>query len=441
MRFHRFFLILFVFMLITGPAFSQSSYLQSGPMVGYSEMREVLLWVQTNASARVKFIYWDIENPDRTYSTDEPVTEKKKAFTAKVIADSVRQGKKYEYELYLNDQPVELSYPLKFQTQKLWQWREDPPEFRFVFGSGTFVNDRPDDRPEPYGGEYEIFEAVCAKQPDFVLWLGDNIYLREPDWNTRTGILYRNTHTRSLPELQPLLGSVHHYAIWDDHDFGPDNSDRSFWNKQTTLEAFKLFWGNPSFGINGQPGTTTTFSWGDAQFFLLDNRYYRSANHRKTGDRTVLGKEQFEWLIDALKFSRATFKFIAMGGQFLSPVTHGENYINYPEERAALLRAIETEGINGVIFLTGDRHFSELSKLERYHNYPLYEFTASPFTSGPNPRDEPNYLRLESTLVQERNFGLIEVSGQGGERSLKFSVYDKNGDELWTRIIHEDEIK
>lgn len=423
--------------------FSQASLLQSGPMVGYSEMREVLLWVQTTESALVKFVYWETGAPEIKYSTDEVETSKTNAFTAKLVADQVQPGKHYNYELYLNDQKVDRPYPLKFQTKKLWQWREEPPPFKIAVGSCAYVNDAPYDRPgEPYGGDYEIFTKIYELQPDAMLWLGDNVYLREPDWNTRTGIVYRYTHTRSLPELQPLLGSVHHYAIWDDHEYGPDNTDRSFWNKKTTLEIFELFWGNPSFGIDGLSGTTTTFEWADVQFFLLDNRYHRTPDTRKTGDRTILGEQQFEWLIDALVKSQATFKLIVIGGQVLNPVAHYENYTIFAAERERLLRTIEMEGVTGIVFLSGDRHFTELSMLRRDGSYPLYELTVSPLTAGPSKGvDEPNYLRVDGTFVGERNFAIIEVSGPRSARTMMISVYNKDGKKLWTHELKSVELR
>ena len=111
-------------------------------------------------------------------------------------------------------------YKLRFQTLKLWQHREEPPPFRVALGSCAFVNEAPYDRPgRGYGNDYEIFMSINDRRPDIMLWLGDNTYLREPDWNTRTGVLNRYTHTRSLPQMQPLLAASHNYAIWDDHDF------------------------------------------------------------------------------------------------------------------------------------------------------------------------------------------------------------------------------
>ena len=73
-------------------------------------------------------------------------------------------------------------------------------------------------------------------------------------------------------------------------------------------------------------GITSYFQWGDVDFFLLDNRYFRSPNYLTEGEKTILGKEQLEWLIDALVKSRAPFKMVAIGGQVLNTAEKYENY-------------------------------------------------------------------------------------------------------------------
>ena len=417
---------------------AQKTLLQSGPMVGYSEMREVLLWVQTKQSAKVQIAYWETTQPNQKMMTDAVSTQKQTAFTAKLIADQVQPGKSYNYQLLLNDKPVELGYPATFQSQTLWQWRTDAPDFKIALGSCAYVNEPPYDRPgNPYGGDYQIFTSIYQLRPDVMLWLGDNTYLREADWYTRTGILHRYTHARSLAELQPLLASTHHYAIWDDHDFGPDNSDRSFLHKDKTLEAFQLFWGNPSYGINGNPGITSFFQFNDVDFFLLDNRYHRSPDLRTTGVSEMIGKEQLEWLIDGLVNSKAPFKMIAIGGQVLSTAAVHENYIHfYAEERDYLLKRIEEENIKNVIFLTGDRHHTELSQMVNNKGNTIFDLTVSPLTSGASTNVETsNLLRVEGTLVQQRNFGWLEFSGTRAERTLTMRIFDANGKELWNRSI------
>jgi alkaline phosphatase D len=423
---------------LTVSIFAQSSLLQSGPMLGYNEMREVMLWVQTNAAAKVQIAYWPQAEPSQRLLTEERLTGKADAFTAKLIADEVEPGMKYGYELLINGQPVKLAYPTEFETQPLWQWRTDPPDFKVAIGSCSYINEDPYDRPgRPYGGGYQVFTAIHQQRPHAMVWLGDNIYLREVDWYSRTGILKRYTHTRSLPELQPLLASTHHYAIWDDHDFGPNDSDGSFVHKDKALEAFQLFWGNPTFGLSGQKGITSFFQYMDADFFLLDNRYNRSANGRKFGEKTILGKDQIDWLIDALAFSKAPFKIVCVGGQVLNTVPMHETYINAnPEERDYLLRRIEEEGIKNVIFLTGDRHHTELSRYVNAQGNAVYDFTSSPLSSG-TPREvtEVNTNRVEGTLVVQRNFGMLEFSGPRTARKLTLRTYDSEGKELWAHEI------
>ena len=433
--------ILFSLMFISTYA---QDLINSGPMVGYSTMQEVLLWVQTEERAKVHFEYYEIDNPKVKFSTDKIETEKKNGYVAKLIADQVIPGKKYKYEVYINNYKIERNYAMEFQTQELWKWRTDPPDVKFIIGSCSYINEPKFDRPgKPYGSNFEIFNSINKKKPDFMLWLGDNTYLREPDWNSRTGFIKRYSHTRAFPELQPLLASTHHYATWDDHDYGPNNSDGSFWLKETASEIFKLFWGNPNYDVTGKGGITGFFQWSDLDFFLLDNRYHRTANNNLTGNRQMLGKDQIDWLINALSFSQASFKFVAVGGQVISNGAVYENYATYPDERKYLLDKIREAKIEGVIFLDGDRHHTILSKMQETKNvYPLYDLTCSSLTAGVNNDNEPyNSFKLEETFVNVNNFGMLNVTGPTNDRELTIQIFDKDGKELWIKSIKANDLK
>ncbi len=443
MRFHMKLKILVTTIILTSffRLYSQKSLLQSGPMIGYSEMFEVMLWAQTKKEADVKIIYFDIKQPNKKHSTNTVKTKKENAFTAHLLADETEPGHTYIYNLYINNKKINFNYKTQFRTLKLWKWRTDPPEFSFASGSGTYINEPAYDRPgKGYGGDYQIFDNIVDKKPDFMLWTGDNIYLREPDWNTKTGILHRYTNTRSVPEMQKLLASVPNYAIWDDHDFGPNDSDKSFWNKNETLEGFKLFWGNPSYGIADIKGAITYFNWSDCDFFLLDNRYWRDPDKLISDNKTMLGKKQKEWLKDALTYSDAKFKFIVMGGQFLTTGGVYEVYTNYgfSNERTEIIEFIYKQNIKNVIFLTGDRHHSEISVLKNKNKPTIYDITTSPLTShhASANKDEINSLRVKGSLINKRNFSVISVSGKEKNRTLKVNFYDSNG-----QFIYHYEIK
>jgi alkaline phosphatase D len=419
--------------------------LHAGPMAGYATMREACIWVQTTAPAQVQVAYWDSLSPQRRFWSQPVQTSAQNAYVAHLLLDSLLPGRVYFYELWLNGEPVRLPYQPRFRTPPLWRWRGEPPTFRIALGSCAFINDTAFDRPgPPYGGEYEIFESIARLQPDVMLWLGDNVYLRESDWDSRTGVLRRYSHDRALPQLQRLLATTTHYAIWDDHDYGPNDSDRSFVHKFTTLEAFRLFWCNPTMGIDGLPGITTVVSWGDVDLFLLDNRFWRTPNALRSVERTILGEHQLRWLQEALVSSRARFKLVVMGGQFLNPLPVFETYSNCaPEERQRLLEWLQQQRIPGVLFVSGDRHFTELSRLERPGTYPLYELTVSPLTASPfaGADNEANPLRVPGTLVVQRNFAVLEFTGPARERRVVIRVYSAQGKLLWERTLWARELE
>ena len=259
--------------------------------------------------------------------------------TASVALFGLEPGTTYSYTVYVDGAPFETAYPTMLTTQALWQWRTDPPAFTVAFGSCYYDNDPDYDRPDkafadtltfarPYGGSTAIFEAIRQKKPDVMLWMGDNVYLREVDWWSPEGIAYRYAHNRQAPDLQPLLAAAAHYATWDDHDYGPNDSDRSYIHKEAALETFQRYWPNPTYGVGGVPGVFTQFQWGDAEFFLLDDRYHRAPNDAPPQERAYFGAAQLTWLLDALTASGAEFKVIVNGGQILNPIEIEETYAN-----------------------------------------------------------------------------------------------------------------
>ena len=188
---------------------SGNEALQNGPMLGYVEMREALVWVQTKTFADVQVEYWEAGKPDQKWRTDVVQTYKSSAFTAKCIASPLEPGITYEYRVEINGDSVHLTYPTNFKTQSLWQYRVDPPTFTVVTGSCAYVNESEYDRPgKPYGSDYQVFTQISNQKPDLMLWLGDNVYYREVDFYSRTGMQHRYTHDRAIPELQPLLAST-----------------------------------------------------------------------------------------------------------------------------------------------------------------------------------------------------------------------------------------
>ena len=412
--------------------------IKSGPMLGYNTLTETAIWLQTDKQCSASIHFWESDKPDSVnIVTISAADNTANAFEFHL--SNLKPGTDYTYKIQLEDNLIENNDQYHFQTQLHWQYRTDPPEFSVAIGSCSYINEKKIDRPgKIYGGDYRIFTSIKSKSPEVMLWLGDNIYLREVDWSSKSGYINRYEHTRSLAEIQSLLSSTHNYAIWDDHDFGPNDANGSWIHKDWALETFDMFWANPTTGTTDLKGITSAFSYNDMDFFLLDNRYHRTSDNLVDGETQILGKKQIEWLIQNLKFSRSPFKLVAVGGQVLNSAPVYETHAVYGEERKYLIRRIVEEEIEGVVFLTGDRHHSELSRYEDESGIVIYDLTVSPLTAGTHSDDdEDNKLRVKNTLVNERNFGVLNFKGKRGERQLEISIFDSDGELIWTKKLDQ----
>ncbi len=464
------FLFPILFGIATTVAFGEgNAKLLTGPMIGYSTMAETMIWVQTDAPGEVIVEYWNTEDPETIFQTDPISTEKKTAFVAKCIVDQVTAGTTYGYRVRIDGKlNVPLfregyqetgAIPLTFATPKNWRFREtghQPFNFSVALGSCAYINEEGGyDRlnGKPYGGDYQIFESIYEKKPELFVWLGDNIYLREPDWTSKTGIYHRWTHTRSTPEMRAMLATMPNYSTWDDHDYGPNNSGWDFWNKEATTDAFNLFSGNASAGLPELPGIFTFFNWGDVNFYLLDNRTYRTYDGMSDNDpdhaRSLLGKKQIDWLINTLKYRAgqtrnlssssypSTFNVICIGNQVFSPYS-SDSYTNYTEEFEYLMDRIVAEKIGGVVFVSGDVHFGEVSQ-RAFNNpngdpHPILDITTSPLTSGSwsgsDAKDNPYRVDIfpgEADRVAQRNFVTLSFEGSLKKRTMIIRYFDSNG--------------
>ena len=428
--------IQFYLLLIFGVCYNAAlAQIHNGPMIGYVQSKEVVLWVQTERSQMVQFVYRKAGSHHKWKATATQQTTEQTAFTCKAVVQDLKPGESYEYRVVL-DKQIEMPFGAQiFKTTTENSSKKNATDLCFAIGSCAYINEDGFDRPgKPYGGDYQIFEAIYQSTPDFMLWLGDNVYFREADLVSKSTMIHRYTFSRNLPELKKLLANIPQYAIWDDHDFGPNDSDGSFVNKSITKEVFDLFWANPPQKAPVHAGVTNQFTQSDCQFFLLDNRYDRSPNEWEGNPKTILGNAQLEWLKAALLESGATFKFIALGGQFLNTAPVFENYAanGFEKERQELIDFICQHQIKNVFFLTGDRHHSELSIFNEQGKPFIYDLTVSPLTSGTHDAlNEANLLRVKGSHIATRNFGLLKVSGKKNKRVLEIELYDSDGQSIW----------
>jgi alkaline phosphatase D len=168
-----------------------------------------------------------------------------------------------------------------------------------------------------------------------------------------------------------------------------------------------------------------------------------SIDGKPNPEKRMLGKQQMEWLKNALLFSNATFKIIVFGIQVLNSVSPYDKWSDFPVEYEEMMDFLLENKINGVLFFTGDRHHSEIIKLERAGTYTLYDITVSPLTSGTHKFggvEANNPLRVFG-LDEKQNYGRISITGKRNERKFSIDFLGVKGEKLGEWSISEKELK
>lgn len=288
----------------------------------------------------------------------------------------------------------------------------------------------------------DMWQHILANDPELWVWLGDNIY---GDTDDKVKMVAKYNRQLGHPEYQELLASCKVIGTWDDHDFGINDGGTEFEFKYTAQDLMLDFLGEPEGSKRRKtPGVYSSYTWGEEdkqlKVIMLDGRFFREKQEKSGGKNqrytqnttgTFLGKKQWKWLKRELRKSEATINLIGLGVQVIPEEHPFEKLANFPNERKRMLDIIAKSKAKNVIFLSGDRHIAEFSKM-KYPGipYPLYDFTSSGLThSYEKVGKEPNRHRI-SKLIGQRNFGLIEIDWaqkrlKASIRGLENVVYDE----------------
>lgn len=287
-----------------------------------------------------------------------------------------------------------------------------------------------------------IWTEIVAQQPDLFLFIGDNMYADFQDDNGKL-VMKPVTDVRRIEEAYAALGAQEGFrriqrtcpvlATWDDHDFGANDGGKEYPLKEAAKKAFWDFFGEPPASRRrDQQGVYQSRTFGPVgqrvQVILLDTRFNRDplevaakeARTRRgpfipTADtaRTVLGEEQWTWLEAQLR-EPAEVRLIASSIQVIADEHGFETWGNFPHERKRLYDLIAKTSAAGVIFLSGDRHLTELSVERRPRDdgtvppYELWDFTSSGLTERPQVVTDPNTFRA-GPVRRETNFGIVRI--------------------------------
>lgn len=275
-----------------------------------------------------------------------------------------------------------------------------------------------------------VWDAVVAARPDLFLFVGDNIYADTEDMEVMKA---KYAKLAAKPGYQKLKRTCPILATWDDHDYGVN--DGGAWypkraeSAEIMLDFFEVPAGSPQRVHAGIYGAHTYGPPGKrVQIILLDTRSFKSRPVKDTRPKeelkksnlvgwyvpnpdtttTLLGAEQWSWLETQLR-QPADVRILASSIQVIADEKGMESWGNFPHERKRLYDLIGRTGAEGVVFLSGDVHFSEVSRTAD-GPYPLSDFTSSGLTnSNPGWAAAVNRHRVSPSAYAKPTFGLVEI--------------------------------
>ncbi|MBP9196703.1 MAG: alkaline phosphatase family protein [Saprospiraceae bacterium] len=303
-------------------------------------------------------------------------------------------------------------------------------------------------KPQP------ILQQIADIKPDFFIYLGDNIY---GDTYEVDELKTKYEKLISKPEFQALKQSTKILATWDDHDYGWNDVGRHYPLKKESKEIFLHYFDEPQDSKRrSRDGIYTSYMYdyqgNKLQIILLDTRTFRdnlrpykgelSENEayfytldyspHTNGDSTLLGADQWKWLEMELA-KPADVRIIASSTQFAIEYNGYESWANFPNEQQRMLKTIQKSGANGVVFISGDVHYAEISKIQLKNSYPIYDFTSSGITSTWHFAT-PNKNRIEGP-VMENHYGKITIDWNKKDPTLTMETIDVTGNQRFEFTI------
>jgi alkaline phosphatase D len=274
-----------------------------------------------------------------------------------------------------------------------------------------------------------LFRYVEAN-PDLMIWLGDNVYA---DTKDDIGYIEKCYGLLSAhPAFEQLRKEVPLAAIWDDHDYGLDNVGRHYPLKEQSKQLFRRFWRLESLIPKDRDGIYHAQYFGDGetrlQVLLLDTRFNRDDEGENSD---TLGENQWAWLEEELT-KPARLRLIASGYQvLLDRESRFETWSKFPKAQKRLFNAIRDAKAEGVVFLAGDQHYGEASRMPKALGYDAIEL----MFAGIN-QEEPhvfNSYRVTPVANSKNSYALIDIQWQSTEADpphFVFRCFDADRDSL-----------
>lgn len=284
------------------------------------------------------------------------------------------------------------------------------------------------------GSNGQVFDAIRELDPDVYVCLGDfhygDVFVDDVDD-------YRQVFDVQLtrPAQAALYRSTPIAYVWDDHDYGPNDSNRDAPGRASAMVAYREY--VPHYDLAGPDSAIfQAFTIGTTRVVLTDARSARDPqSDPDTPTKTMLGDEQRHWLLAELERSARDHDLVVWANPvpWVDPAEPGaDSWAGYDAERRMIADHIASLGIDNLVMVSGDAHMVAIDD-GTHTNYstvdgmgfPLLHVAAldrpgstkgGPYTLGP--------------ITGGGHFGVVEIEPTADGVAVALVAMDWRGDEL-----------
>jgi len=247
--------------------------------------------------------------------------------------DGLRPDERYEYVIEVDGRADQGRGRGTFRTPAV-----GPASFRLVASSCARVD-----------SNAAVFDAMAEEDPLLYLALGDVHYSNIADNDVET---FATAYDRMLtqPGQAALYRSVPVSYVWDDHDYGPNDSDADSPSRDAARQAFREH--VPSHQLVSDGAIHRAFTIGRVRFVVTDTRSERR------GD-SMLGAEQLAWFEEEIVAASRTHALVL----WMNPSPwigeadpSGDGWAGFADERSRIADVLADADVDNVLMVSGDAH-------------------------------------------------------------------------------------
>jgi alkaline phosphatase D len=293
-----------------------------------------------------------------------------------------------------------------------------PASFRFAVGSCAKGLDSP------------VFTAAAHQSARFFVHTGDFHYFNIAENRVEAFRVAYDSHL-SCARLRTMLSNVPMMYQWDDHDFGPNDSNKHSPSREASLRNYRELVPHDPLAAAGDAGAPVdqAFTVGRVRFILSDLRSQRDPEALR-----MMTSAQDAWLRAQLLAARdggSPLIFWVTSVPWNGRATKADRWQGYPAHRAEIANFIKANGLAGkVAILSGDAHMTAIddgsnSDFATGGGAPIRVFQAGPLANVGSYKGGPYShgarYKTESKKEHLYQFGMVNIEDDGKRLRVTWS--------------------